>query len=371
MKFTLSTKPLTTAVNLGIIKENISKFNQKSGIVQITANANTLRLNIEAPRICTEMVLQGSGDFSEEVTTYVDCVLFKSLIDSFDADITSIEFVEGSVVLRSGSGKFSLSTIANPGSGEGLQRPEEPDNDAESIAFDSDAWSFVKSRQMFAISIWMIQPVYTRVYVNSDGSVIVGDMINSLFTLSHKSNFPNTMLLKPSIINLFNILPEGTVITPHDSSYIIDVVTDSYSVRTQFTPEYESDDGVGSYSSDIIMPSLQPKDSYIEIPIAPVLKFIGQSEILLSGADNLSTFELTGDTITISSDNSKFTLQVPKIGEVPDFSGVFKSTFFKSIFASVDGDVVKVSPIYVEGEDGVNSCLFWTDNMSIVIGQCD
>lgn len=365
MKFTVSTKPLITAIDLGIIKENISKFNQKSGIAQITASRDTLRINIEAPRIVTEVTLRGSGDADEPLTVFVDCVSFKSLVDTFESDVTTLEYVENGLILHSGSGKFTLPTLPSPAGAE-LDRPVEPST-ADTITISKENWDFVKAHQMFAISIWMIHPVYTRVYVGSSGDVIVGDIDNSIFTLSHKSNFPNTMLLKPSIINLFTNLPDGAVIHPQDDSYIINVVTDSYSLRTQFTPEYESDEGVGSYNSETILPVLQSVDHYIEVPVAPVVKFINQSEILTVGADNNIGVKLDGNNLSIYYDSSKFNVEVPKVGEVNNFEGEFKSSFFKSIFTGIDGDSVKISPVFDEGES-LNSCLFWTDNMSIVMG---
>lgn len=368
MKFTVSTKPLISAIDLGIIKENISKFNQKSGIAQLTASRDTLRINIEAPRIVTEMTLRGSGDSDETLTVFVDCVSFKSLIDTFETDVTTLEYVENGLILHSGSGKFTLPTLSSPAGAE-LDRPAQPSG-TDTITISKESWDFVKSHQMFAISIWMIHPVYTRVYVGSSGDVIVGDIDNSIFTLSHKSNFPNTMLLKPSIINLFTTLPEGAVVYPQDDSFIIDVTTDSYSLRTQFTPEYESDEGVGSYNSETILPVLQPAASYIEVPVAPVIKFINQSEILTSGSDNSISIKLEGTQLVIAYESSKFTVDVPKVGEVNNFNGEFKSAFFKPVFTGIDGDTVKISPVFDENES-LNSCIFWTDNMSIVMGCSD
>ena len=111
MKFTVSTKPLQNAIDLGIIKENISKFNQKSCLAQVTASRENLRINIEAPSIYTEIVLRGSGDSDEEETIFVDCALLRQLVDSFDKDVTTIEFVDGGIVLHSGSSKFTLAKL--------------------------------------------------------------------------------------------------------------------------------------------------------------------------------------------------------------------------------------------------------------------
>ncbi len=95
MKFTVSTAPLKNVMNLGIIKSNISKFYYRSNIVQITADRDTLKLNIEAASIKTRMTLRGSGDEDAVRTVMVECLKFKNLIDSIDSEIISLEFIDG------------------------------------------------------------------------------------------------------------------------------------------------------------------------------------------------------------------------------------------------------------------------------------
>ena len=244
MKFTVSTKPLKSAVDLGIIKENISKFNQKSCLAQVTATRDSLRINIEAPSIYTEITLRGSGDADAAETVFVDCALLRQLIDSFDKDITSIDFIDGGIVLHSGSSKFTLPKLLDANN-LSLNRPA-ASSDANSIELKAGDWKFVKEHQMFAISIWMIHPVYTKVWIGEDGKVIIGDIDNVIFTLSNKSNLGSTCLLNPTIINLFTNLPEGSKIKKVDNSYVLSVDTDGYSLISQFIPEYETDEGVGS-----------------------------------------------------------------------------------------------------------------------------
>lgn len=367
MKFTVSTKPLINAIDLGIIKENMSKFNRLSMIAQVTATQDTLTINVEAPRIVTEMALKGSidGELEEPISVFVDSVSFKALIDSFENDVTTLEFVENGLILHSGSSKFTLTTVPSP-TGASLSKPVAPSN-TEPIPFNKENWEFVKSHQMFAISIWMIHPVYTRVYVGSTKDVIVGDIDNSIFTLSHKSDFPHTMLLKPSIVNLFTNLPEGASIYAQDDTYIIDIATDSYAIRTQFTPEYESDEGVGSYNYDTIFPVLQPTSNWLEFSVAPISKFINQSEILTVGSDHVISVKLAENKLSITYGDSKYTTDVTKEGEFGDFAGDFNAAFFKAIFSSLDGDTVKMCPVF-DDDGSLNSGLFWTDNMSVVIG---
>ena len=86
MKFTCSTKPLQSALKLGVIKSNISKFYQKSCLAKVTCSKDTLRVNLEASRIMTQLTLHGSGDEDGPVGIFVDCqklVVFFFVLLSF------------------------------------------------------------------------------------------------------------------------------------------------------------------------------------------------------------------------------------------------------------------------------------------------
>jgi hypothetical protein len=363
MKFTLSTKPLQNAIDLGIIKENISKFNQKSCLAQVTATRENLRINIEAPSIYTEIVLKGSGDSDTSETIFVDCALLRQLIDSFDKDITSIDFIEGGIVLHSGSSKFTLPKLLDANN-LSLNRPTTT-AEGNSIELKSGDWKFVKEHQMFAISIWMIHPVYTKVWIGQDGKVIIGDIDNVIFTLSNKSNLGSTCLLNPTIINLFTNLPEGSKIKKVDNSYVLTVDTDGYVLTSQFIPEYEDDEGVGNYNSDTILETLKTPESYIEVDVAPINKFLNQADIVATAQDTSTFFKVEGNTLTLNRGSGDFKVDITKTGELENYSGDFKSSFFKSIFSSVDGDKIKIGPVYNEGE--LSGSVFWTDNLSIVL----
>ena len=108
MNFNVSTKPLTDALNLGVINQNVSKFYQKSCLAQVTASKRDLKINLEASNVLSELHLRGSGDSEETVTTFVDCLLLKQLVSTFEANVTTFEFTEGGLILHSGKSKFTL-----------------------------------------------------------------------------------------------------------------------------------------------------------------------------------------------------------------------------------------------------------------------
>ena len=84
MKFSLNVKPLKDAMDLGIINGNISKFFEKSTVVELSVSGNELQLNTQATSLLSEAVIKGNNEDGQEAYAIVDCVLFKSLIGSLD-----------------------------------------------------------------------------------------------------------------------------------------------------------------------------------------------------------------------------------------------------------------------------------------------
>lgn len=371
MKFSVSTRPLKNAVDLAVIRDNISKFNKKSTLAQITVLKNELRINLEANSVFTEITLQGSCDepTEEERIVFVDCNIFRALIDSFEADITTIEFVDGGIILHSNSSKFNLPSIFSNIEGISLTRPTS-DITEECVEIIPEDWTFVKDHQLFAISIWKTNLVYTLVYVNEDGTVLVGDIDNSIFTWTKKSNLNTTFLLNPNIINLFTVLPDHCKLYKHEKNYIVNVVTDSYTLNSEFIPDYEGDEGIGSYSADLILGTMNPSENYIEFSPVPIYRFLTQLDLVSTKEDKEEiSFEVTSDSLVISNDSSKINLPITKHGEVSPYKGNFKATIFKSIFSSLNMEMVKVNPTYVE--DDISGCLFYADDLKIVLGFQD
>lgn len=371
MKFITSTRPLKNAVDLAVIRDNISKYNKRSTLAQVTLLRNELRINLEANSVFTEIILQGSCDepVDEERTVFVDCNTFRALVDSFEADITTIEFVEGGIVLHSNSSKFNLpSTLPNI-EGISLTRPTTNISE-EFIEIVPEDWSFVKDHQLFAISIWKTNLVYTLVYVNKDGTVLVGDIDDSIFTWTKKSNLNTTFLLNPNIINLFTVLPDHCKLYKHDKNYIVNVSTDSYTLNSEFIPDYEEDEGMGSYSADIILGTMNPCEDYIEFSPVSIYRFLAQLDLVSSKEEKEEiNFEVTSDSLIVSNDSSKIKLPITVHGNLDPYKGDFKADIFKSIFSSLNTEKVKVNPTYLDGE--ISGCLFYTDDLKIVLAFKD
>ena len=61
MEFVVNTKPLKDALELGIVKANISNLYLPSSLAQVHATSDKLIINLECRGILTEITLPGSG----------------------------------------------------------------------------------------------------------------------------------------------------------------------------------------------------------------------------------------------------------------------------------------------------------------------
>lgn len=370
MKFTVSTKPLKNVTDLGIIKANISKFYYRSNVVQITANRDTLKLNVEASGIKSRMTLKGSGDEDATKSILVDCSVFKSLIDGIDTDTMSIEFIDGGMRIQAGTSKFAIPQMLDVNDVQ-LDEPVDQYTASSTITVKPADWQFVKDHQMYAISSSAQHPVYKNVWVGSDKDILVGDFDSSLFTYSKKGEFDTTCLFPTSLINLFTSIPDGSTVSKVGRNYVLNIETDSYSMLTEFIPKYEDDEAVGSYNSGIILGMLAHPESYITIDVSPVTKFINQSSLLnQSDLDKIIEIAIADNTMTLTNKDSSYTMQVTSS---ESYSVKFDSTLLKSVLSNFDDDKVNIAPMTREEPDGdamvtkTIGCIFWTDNLTTLL----
>lgn len=365
MKFELSTKPLSDALNLGVIPANISKYFRLSCLAQLTASKTELRINLQASSICTEMLLKGRGDSDEEVTAFVDCLVLKQIVSTLESQTVTIEYTDGGIILHSGSSKLTLPQLADSSDGE-LKRPALPaDNDVK-MKLDLSDWKFVKDYQMYAVALSFVHPIYMNVWVGDSGDVIAGDFDNSLFTFSKKNKLGTTCLLTDTIVNLFNSLPEGAEITKLGESYRVSVKTDGYEYASEFTPKYEGD-ATGNYRSDVFLAQVvKDASNAFKVAVAPIAKFLSQADLLSSGSTKINISVANGQ-LQIKDDNIDCKVAIE--GSCPDFSTPMDSDHLRSIIGHLDAENISVSPI-MDGSE-VNGLIIWTDNLAVVIGSMD
>ena len=366
MNFNVSTKPLANVLDLGVVNQNVSKFYQKSCLAQVTASRKDLKINLEAANVLSEIRLKGSGDSDETVTMFVDCLVLKQLVSTFDAPVTAFEFTEGGLILHSGKSKFTLPKMIDDSELE-LTAPRD-DVSQDIIDIDKSDWKFIKEHQMYAIAMSFIHPVYTRVWVGEDGDVLVGDFDNSLFTHSKKSKLGSTCLLSDTIINLFNILPEGAKLRKLNDSYVIKVSTDGYEYMSEFKPIYESDEGVGSYNSDIILDMMVYDDSSaIKVNTTSINKALNQAALLGSSTEDTIKFSVKEGSLSLVDNNVD--CNVPIEGITNNYHVEFKTALLKSVISNFDEETVFISPM--KQEDEVAGIIVWSKNMTVVLAGID
>ena len=368
MKFTLSTKPLVDALNIGVINGNISKFYLKSCLAQLTATKKALTINLEASAVVSEIILKGQGDSDETATVFVDCLLLKQLVSTFESSTVTIEYIEGGIILHSGSSKFTLSKMIE-GTQLSLRTPELAPKNSVSIPVDKSKWKFIEDYQMYAIAMSFVTPIYTRVWMGSDGQVIVCDFNEQLFTTSSKGSLGQTCLVSDTIVNLFNNLPDDAKITQIGKSYRIDVKTDGFEYAAQFDPQYEGDEGVGNYKSDVILDTMHADETNcFSVPVLAVAKSLSQSDLLSRSSDDTIVMSLEGDEFRLKDENIDCKVKVE--GNCAPFKVEFTTRLLKSVMSNLDEDVVKISPVI--DESGVAAgIVLWTSDLKVMLGGRD
>ncbi len=369
MNFTLSTKPLADALNLGVINSNVSNFYQKSSIAEIKADQHNLTINLEADSITSEISLRGSGDESSADPIFVSCINLKQLVNSLDNNVTTLEFTESGLVVHNGKSKFTLEKVLDTAD-LSLNRPATASAaDNQPVPVNKDNWKFVKDHQMYAISVAYIHPVYTKVYAGNQGDIFVGDFDNSIFTHSMKNQLNKTCLLSDTIINFFNSLPDGSTMVDVHDGYVVSVETDGYTFRSQFKPKYESDPDIGSYNSSIIADLMTvDKSESITIDKSALNKFLFQFELLASSTETIVKMSVQSGILSLYGD--KIDCRVAVTGNTDaTFDCNFKSSMLKSLISNMDSDVIHINPIIQEGE--TNGIVVWSDNMEAMLAGVD
>lgn len=358
MKFQTNTKPFVDALSLGIINSNVSSFHKKSCIVQISADATTLRINIEAERIRTEIRLKGSGE-GEPATIFVGSMLLKQLAATLETSTITLEFEENGLTIRSGKSKFTLPKEIDTTEIE-LTPPTRVDSQLES-ALNKEDWKFVKDYQMYAISLAFIHPVYTRVWVGESGDVMVSDFDSGLFTHSKKNKLGTTCLLKDSIINLFNSLPEDTKVARVDKTYVIHINNDSFEYTTEFYPEYEEDEGVGSYNSDTFLPMMEHSASSSEVNVAAVIKILNQAILLSTTTEDTIKWIVANNSLKLLDRNVDGNIEISGDPNI-SYELEFKLSSLKQVIGNYNDETVKICPTYLDDEP--TGILIWNDDLT-------
>lgn len=338
MIFTCNTKPLITAVSQVVIDANISRFFRKSGILQLTANKDSIRIGSEASYILSEATINGAGDLDEEVTIFVDALQFKKLISTFTTDLVSFEYSDNSLTIRSGKSKFILPKMVDE-SEIAFNRPfSDITEDMVPITVSAEKWKFIKNRQMFSVSEDATFPIYRYVWFGADGDVLAGNYDISLFTRSKMGDIPDTCLLSSTIINLLTNLPQDTKLYKYDKHYIISYANDSYSFTSEFEPQYESDE-FGNYSADVIlgMCGFINPEIPVKLDCDAVNKFLNQLDILNNIPDARIKLIVKPNECHMVGNTSEIVFDSDAL--VEEYELTLKLNTFKSVISKYSGEI--------------------------------
>lgn len=366
MNFTANTKPIVDGLDLGIISSNITKFYQKSCIVELNIEESGLRVNTEAASIKSELMYKGHAEGDGETHVFVDSLLFKNLLRTIESDTVTFELKEDGLTIHSGKSKFNLPQVVS-GNDLELSRPQSISQETNSYEIDSSGWEFVKNHQLYSIAMSFIHPVYTNVWLGDKGDVLVGDFDNSIFTHSKKVNLNSTCLVTDTIVNLLTTIPENSHITQIDKNYEIRVETDPYTYVCEFTPKYESDEGVGDYSSSVILDLFKTEDMCITLNVEALSKFIAQAELFMTTNDDTINLTLSQDSFNLINENAKYS--VPTTNPFGELECVFKISLLKDAIVHMDKETINMRPLVQEGQ--VTGILLWTESMETVLAGAE
>lgn len=369
MKFTLSTKPLIAAANLVIVNSNISKFDHKSFMLQITATETNLILNTESNSILSEVKLLGVGeDIQENTRMFVDAAIFKQLISTLKSSQVELSFTDGALVVTSGKSSFSLPKVADASDGAFRSPAALSAEDIVSAGIvDISKWKYIKEHQLYARAETYTNPVYTYVWVGANGDVLVGDMDNSIFTHSKAGQLSTNCLIKNTMINLLTSLPDETKLIQRDETYVLHIDADSYEYRSQIFPVIESDKN-GNYNADLIMGIMELGPDAVKVDCGEIITTINQSALLNSDKDPLLEFNMKSDGLHIKDRRVDAVIAID--GDISEpYTLMFKPQLLRSFLSSCPDSTIYICPRINDGS--VVGIIIHTKDYAAVLGGED
>ena len=371
MKFNLNVAPLKAAMDLGIIQSNISKFFEKSTVIELSVEGDLLRLNTQATSLLSEATIKGYNEEKFTGSAIVDCTLFKQLINTIDSNEVTLDFQDNMLVVMSGKSKFNVPKLLEDEEGASLDRPELEENLKSSFSGElhPSMWKYIQDHQLYSVAMSQVYKVYTRVWVSKDKGVLAGDYSTSMFTYQPHSDLDSSCLVSPTIVNLLSVLEEGTKLYHMDEqNYVVCMNTDSFDFRSQFTVEHEDENGIGVYAADDIF-SMVFDDS---VPAAKISQkklysTVKQAALFASSSDPLVFLVADENGIVLENDN--VSCKVNKDSYPIEYKVGFNISELDTVVSHMDGDELQVAPIVKDDE--VYGVRFVSGDMVALIGSVE
>lgn len=366
MRVEVSTAALKNALNLAIINSNISTYFPKTALLQVTVDGTTVRVNSEyasvVSEVCFDVESAASGDI---LSVFVESVRLKKIVSTITANTIGLDIEASHITIIVGGSRYTVPCIVDV-AGMQFRRPSVSDevlNNHDTIVH-KNSWKFVKDHQMFALAESESIPVYRNAWIGSTGDVVVGDLINSVFTHFDGQSLGKSCLLSSNIINILNSVPDNTNIVCIGASYVLHSVSDTFSYYSEILPQYESVE-VGKYNADLIISMLDSDDpNSISVETAELLKAINQSAILSDDKDSKLTVMVAKDRIAIVCDNMNSVITANGGGDEL-YKLDFQYNLIKSVVSNIDSTTVRIKRMVRDGN--LVGLIFIGDHIRIVL----
>lgn len=366
MQFKVNTEPLNSALALGIINANVSKFYAPSCVALVTLSRTSMKINLQASSIVSEINISGMGSEDSIQSIFVDSMKLKQLVNSFDTNTIDFDLNDDGLTLISGRSKFTLAKML-----EGdvqVQKPTKIADASNVIPVVKENWKFIDDNQMYAKGVSFTNKAYTMVWCGDKGDVLVGDFDNSLFTHSQKGDMPVTCLLSDTTVNLLNSVPEGSEMVQNGKSFVLDVKTDSYEFTCEFMPGYEDDQEYGEYNASIIIDMMSHAEEHIVIDPKKVSKFLSQA-LLLSANDDVVFMTYDNGKLSVTGDYVDLPVDIIS-GSLENFKLKFRIKYLSDVLSKYDSEE-NISMSLVSNEDGVAGITVWSSDLTTTLAGLD
>lgn len=352
MKFKCNVAPLVDCMNLAIINSNISKFYEKSTVVELTVDGSTLTLNTQATSLTSEASVRGDNVDGSSCSAIVDCVLLKQLVSGLTSNDVTFDFQDNCVVVMSGRSKFTVPKLLTDEEEASLDKPlkeEELANVAHS-ELHPDVWKTIQDHQLYAIASSQIHKVYTRVWVSKEKGVLTGDPNNSVFTYQPESDLVNSCLVSSTIVNLLASLEAGArIYCVSDTVYVVYMDVDSFSFCSQFTVDLEDESTIGTYESDMIFDMvLDESQQEFEVSKSSLTSTAKQASLFASASNPFISVVANNNGVRLVNDNVN--CQISSDPSQVEYEAQFILSDLDSVVSHMTDDSMFASPIVKEGE---------------------
>lgn len=353
MKFNLNVAPLKDALNLGVINSNISKFFEKSTVVELTVDGdNELRINTQATSLLSEATIKGDNEDKGTASAIVDCILFKQLVSTVDTNEMSLDFQDNFLVVQCGKSKFNVPKLLTDEDGASLDRPASGSDVESNLCGElhPTVWKYVQDHQLYAVAMSQINKVYTRVWISGDRGVLTGDPTLSFFTYQPDSDLDSSCLVSSTIVNLLSTLEEGSKLyRVSDNSYVVDMSSDVFEFRSQFMVDHEDENGMGTYDADMIFDMVfDDTQTSVNVSKQKLYSNVKQAELFSSSSDPLVFVEASDSGLKLVNDNVNCKISSDNPGI--NYKVGFTLTDLDTVVSHMDGDDIEFAPIVKEDE---------------------